>query len=272
MRYRYSGLVAAALLCSGFTGPPIINTYPRDTDAEMYFGALIANSCTPPGLKFRKAVTRFFRAEKIAGNWGSQDAQYILAVPDSCTASINLAQPTLYKITWSGSCTWTILAGLNGDGTTCVGDIGANQSALVRWVQNSGHMDVWTNSTNVTNAFGLAGTATTKLLPLTNKATALNSVTSITDTNGGTAGLHFADRTGSAAVNTGLNGALQTNAGAATSIALTAAHVVVCKSNAVFCANGINELFVGFGAAMNDEAAHYRNVRTMLLGIGTGGI
>jgi hypothetical protein len=272
MRYRYSGLVAAALLCSGFTGPPIINTYPRDTDAEIYFGALIANSCTPPGLKFRKAVTRYFRAEKIAGNWGSQDAQYILAVPDSCTASINLAQPTLYKITWSGSCTWTILAGLNGDGSTCVGDTGTNQSALVRWLQNSGHMETWVNSANSGNGLGLSGSSATRISTLTNKLTTLNSLTTITDTSGGTAGLHFADRTGSTAINTGLNGVLQTTAGTANSSALAANHMMLCKSIGSFCANGINELFVGFGAAMTDEAAHYRNVRTMLAGLGVGGI
>ena len=85
-----------------------------DSDAQVYFDVLVANSCTTPTPAFKLAVSHYVQAEKVAGNWNSQDGQYMLATADSCTASINLAQPTLYKITYSGACTFAVQTGLNG--------------------------------------------------------------------------------------------------------------------------------------------------------------
>lgn len=269
---RVVGILLAGLLFSG-TARAFPQTY--DTDASVYFAQLSINGCATPTASFKAAVNAYIIAEKAALNWGNQDAEYIFATTDSCTAATNLAQPTLYQITWNGSPTFTLQNGLNGNGSTIYGDLGVNQSALTRTTQNNGHVDVWVNSAGVRRAAGLLSTqAGLDIDPQTNKLTILNSASGngITDTGGGTAGLHFADRTVSASINTGLNGALQTTAGASVSAALNANHVVVCGVNGTTCASGINELFFGLGGAMNSESSHYTNVRNLLLALGVTGI
>lgn len=249
------------------------NTY--DTDASAYFLQLSINGCATPSASFKAAVNAYVIAEKAALNWGNQDAEYIFATTNSCTAATNLAQPPLYQMTWSGSPTFTLQNGLNGDGSTIFGDIGVNQNALTRITQNNSHVDVWTNSTSVRRAAGLAGT--TNGLDVDTNATKTTVLTSaaaqaVTDVGGSTPGLHFADRTGASAINTGLNGTVQSNAASSTSAALVSAHVVVCEVSATTCANGINELFFGLGGAMNSESAHYTDVRNLLLALGVTGI
>jgi hypothetical protein len=246
-----------------------------DTDASVYFLQLSINGCATPSAAFKAAVNAYVIAEKTALNWGNQDAEYVFATTDSCTAATNLAQPPLYKVTWSGSPTFTLQNGLNGDGATIFGDLGVNQSSLTRITQNNAHVDVWTNSTSIRRAAGLSGT--TNGLDVDTNATKTTVLTSaaaqaVTDAGGSTPGLHFADRTGSTTINTGLNGALQSNAAASTSTSLVSAHVVVCEVSATTCANGINELFFGLGGAMNNEASHYTNVRNLLLALGVTGI
>jgi len=270
---RRALLVALGWLCLTGAAASFPNTY--DTDASTYFLQLSINGCATPTASFKAAINIYIIAEKAALNWGNQDFQGVFATTDSCTAGTNLAQPGLYNITWSGPPTFAVQTGLNGNGSTILGDLGVNQSALTRTTQNSAHVDVWTNSANVRRAAGLAGTAAgLEVDPQTNKVTILNSSSGngITDTGGGTAGLHFADRNSSGAITTGLNGAVQTSAGSSTSAALNANHVVVCEISATTCANGINELFFGIGGPMNSESLHYTNVRNLLLALGVTGI
>lgn len=246
-----------------------------DTDASVYFAQLVINGAATLTAQFKAAVNAYIIAEKAALNWGNQDAEYIFATTDIVVASTNLAQPPLYGITWTGSPTFTVQTGLNGNSSTIFGDLNVNESALTRLAQNNAHVDVWTNSSNVRRAAGLAGVLTgLQVDPQTNKVTVLTSPSgnAITDTGGGTAGLHYADRTSSSTLNTGLNGAAQTTAGASTSSAPSANHIVVCEINATTCANGINELFFGIGGPMNSESSHYTNVRNLLLALGVTGI
>lgn len=246
-----------------------------DPDASVYFTQLSINNCATPTAIFKAAVSNYITAEKTALNWGNQDAEYLLTTTDLCTASTNLAQPQKYKLTWSGSPTPTLQNGINGDGSTIVGDTGVNQSVLTRMTQNNSHLDVWQNSSNVANALGLTGTfAGLRLSGATNRVTTLTSASanSITDTGLGTGGLYFTDRTGSSTINTGANGVLQTTGGASVSGALQAANVTLCKSNTSFCPNGVNLLWVGFGGAMNSESSHCTNVKNMLVALGVTGI
>jgi hypothetical protein len=189
---------------------------------------------------------------------------------DACTASVNLAQPSLYKLAFTGACTYAIQTGLDGDATSCVGNVGVAQSALTKWTQNNGHMEIW-QAANKQAGFGLIGGTPTRLNNLTNKATQMNSSTTITDTAGGVAGLHYADRTSSALVNTGVNGVAQTTGGAATSAALNAGNLGICEINGNFCTSTTHILFVGFGGLMNNEAADYANVNALRVGLSGAG-
>lgn len=249
----------------------LLGGYAHDSDADAYLAQLAKNGCTSPTLRFRRAVTTYFQAEKRASNFGNQDAQYLGSAPDSCTAGTNLAQPTLYKITWNGTLTFSFANCINGDGSTGYGDTGVAENALTKLSQNNAHVEVWT-AANKANAIGLLNLGTTlSITPITNKSTKLNGVT-IIDTGGGLLGLHAADRGNSTNASTYLNGAVQSNAAANTSTAPAAADIVLCRINASMCAGSINLCFAGFGGAMNDEAAHYANVRALLIGLGVTGI
>lgn len=246
------------------------NTY--DTDASVYFLQLSINGCATPSASFKAAVNAYIIAEKAALNWGNQDAQYLLATTDACTAGTNLAQPTLYGVTWNGSPTFTVQNGLPGDGSTQDGDTNVNLSALTRLSQNNAHLESWV-AANKGDGLGLIGTTNGFVISaVTNKITKLNTNVSITDTGGGTAGLHYADRVSSSTTTTGLNGVVQSNAVASTSGSPIVAHPGICIFSAVFCPAGTNELFVGFGSAMNNESAHYTDVRNLLLALGVTGI
>ena len=112
--------LAALLLCAPAQAQVAGGDY--DSDAQFYFDVLAANSCIATTPAFKLAVSHYIQAEKVAGNWGNQDAEYLLATSDSCTAAINLAQPAL-----SQSDMDRIIAhfsgarrGLNGDGSTDV--------------------------------------------------------------------------------------------------------------------------------------------------------
>ena len=176
--------LAALLLCAPAQAQVAGGDY--DSDAQFYFDVLAANSCIATTPAFKLAVSHYIQAEKVAGNWGSQDAEYLLATSDSCTAAVNLAQPTLYKVTWTGACAFAVLTGLNGDGTTCFGDTGVLQSALIRYTQNNAHFDAWTNGATLgNNVLGLVGTGNGLTLnPIANKLSVLNSTAAngITDT------------------------------------------------------------------------------------------
>lgn len=241
-------------------------------EATAYFNALSSNGCATPTAQFKTAVNVYINAEKAAGNWGSNDASYILATADFCTASVNLAQPNLYQITWNGPCTISVAQGLNGDSATCYGDTGVNQNALKRMSQNNARIDAWTGVSKG-QALGLVATTNPlSLNPINNAVTKLNSNTGVTDTGGGTGGLKFAWRTNSSAVTTGINGVVQSNAVANTSITMAAAHVGICTAGTLFCSSTIGELYVSFGAPLTSESAHYTNVRNLLIALGVTGI
>lgn len=269
---RYLSAALFVWLCLTNAAFAFPQTY--DTDASLYFLQLSINGCTTPTAIFKAAINQYIIAEKAALNWGNQDFEYLLATTDSCTAATNLAQPPLYKITWTGSPTFTLQTGLNGDGATIYGDIGVNQNAMTRMVLNNAHIEAWT-ATNQGVAIGLIGSnGFYRLDPVTNKLTNITAVSGafVTDTGGGTGGLAYGDRTNSSNINTGLNGAAQSTAATSASNSLTAAHIVICRVNAAFCSSSINELFVGGGAAMNSESSHYTDVRNLLLTLGVTGI
>lgn len=240
-----------------------------DSDAQAYFNTLAANSCTTPSVAFQRAVSAYIVAEKASGNWGSQDAEYILTTTDSCTAGTNLAQPNLYKVTWSGACTFSVANGLRGDGSTCYGDTNVAMNATGRMSQNSAHMEAWVAGSQG-RALGNLASSVVFGLVTSARNTALLSNTAITDTGG--VGLSAADRSSSSAVTTWLNGVATTVGAANTSTPPTSSDIVICRLATLFCNSTISEYFAGFGAPMNGEDSHYTNVRNLLLALGVTGI
>lgn len=243
-----------------------------DPDASTYFLQLSINGCATPSANFKAAVNDYIIAEKAVLNWGGQDLAYIMATSDSCTAATNLAQPSLYKLTWAGSCVYSVANGLQGDGSTCDGDIGVNESTLTRVSLNSSHFDACTAGSS-SAVFGNTGSFGAIFLnAVTNKASRSTSSATLTDTGGGNAGCHYADRSDSANLTTGKNGVVQSNAVANSSSALTAQHFTICLSNATFCSNSANIFFVGVGTPLTSESSHYTNVRNLLIALGATGI
>ena len=182
--------LAALLLCAPAQAQVSGGAY--DSDAQVYFDVLVANSCTTPTPAFKLAVSHYVQAEKVAGNWNSQDAEYILATANSCTASINLAQPTLYKVTYSGSPAFTVQNGMPCDGATQVGDTDVNQSALTRETLNNGHIEAWSTSITGARALGIIASAQTRVFPASaSKRPSLNSTTQIDRTGAFPAALEF---------------------------------------------------------------------------------
>ncbi len=238
-------------------------------DALAYFNQLAANGCPAPGTFFKRAVSDYIRAEKAAGNWGSQDFAYITMF-SACIAKTNLVQPALYTITWSGTCTFTIPNGQDGNGTDCSGDTNVAQNALVFATQNNSRIEVCANSSG-TNVGGVGAVGTFQISAAANKVTRLSSSAGFTDTGGGGAGCHFAWRTGSGNITTGKNGVVQSSATANSSTAPAATHTGICQSNASFC-GATHNFFIGIGAPIADEPAHYANVRKMLVVLGAQGI
>lgn len=245
-----------------------------DRDALIYFNALVSNGCTTPTTAFKVAVNSYITSEKAAANWGYQDFAYILATADSCTASINLAQPNLYKITWSGSCTYSAANGLNGDSATCFGDTNIGQSSLTKAKQNLSHIFLCLAGTNNNNVFGgVAATGTFKIDAGTNKTSRISSATQVTDTAGGGAGCHYGDRVNSSTtVNTGKNGAAQQSGLANNSTAPGTTHTGLCQNNSVFCGSTSKIFFAEIGQPVASESSHYTNVRTLLVALGAQGI
>jgi hypothetical protein len=254
---------AEAQLFSGAQGP--------DPATVLYINALITNGCATPSLLFRQSINNYILAEEAAGNWGIWDMLYILTTNDSCTASINLAQPSLYKITWHGSCSFSVLLGFNGNSTDCYGDTGVNHSALTLMSQDNGHVEAFSGA-NRTSLLGLiSSTAGVTLKNTTNKVSVVNSTLAqgITDTGGGLNGLNAADRTDASHVSTYNNGVVQTSGGASTSSALVAAHITVCQINGSFCNNTSRIYAFGVGQVVPNELAHYTNI--LALGNALGG-
>lgn len=245
-----------------------------DSDAQAYFNTLVANSCTTPSVAFEQAVSAYIVAERAAGNWGNQDAEYILTTADSCTAAINLAQPSLYKVTWSGSPSFAVQTGFPCDGSTQYGDTNVAENALTRRSQNNGHIEQWLKNAPASNGYGISviNSTQTRINAVTNKASLLNTSSGITDTGGGGAGFHTIDRSNSSTSSTYKNGGVQTSGAASTSNALATGDISIGRANTLFCPVGTDVLFVGEGQVMNNEATHYTNVRNLLLALGVTGI
>lgn len=257
------------------TGKPPLLGGAYDTDAQSYFNALAANSCPTPTAAFKQAVSAFFVTEKANGNYyGSPQAMgYILATADSRCAAVNLYQPSLYNVTWAGSPTFTVASGLNGDAATIYGDTNVTLSALTRYSQNSAHLLVCQSSANSSNALGqLNVSAPISMQPITNKATRLNQNATTIDTAGGGAGCHWADRTSSSTISTGLNSTVQSSAASAVSTTLTANDITICRVNANFCPAGNGLFFIEVGQPFTSETNHTAAIRTMLLAIGAVGV
>lgn len=274
---RALALLLALLFCvpaQATSNPRLRLHYALDPNAITYFAALVSNGCTTPSGAFKTAVNNYIVAEKAAGNWGYQDFAYILATADSCTASINLAQPNLYKITWSGSCTYSAANGLNGDSATCFGDTNIGQSSLTKAKQNLSHVFLCLAGTNNNNVFGgVAATGTFKIDPGTNKTTRVSSSTQFTDTAGGGAGCHYGDRVNSSTtINTGKNGSVQSSGASNNSTAPGTTHAGLCQNNSVFCSSTSKIFFAEIGQPVASESSHYTNVRALLVALGAQGI
>lgn len=243
------------------------------SDAQAYFNALSIAGCATPSVAFKQAVSTYVYAEIAAGNWGGQDFAYVTTTADQCTASVNLAQSTLYNVTYSGGCTFSVANGLNGDGATCVGSTGVTPATLMRYTQNNAHLGVCVGGTSGV-ALGV-NTAPNQVLlgPSTNKSTRLNAGASVVDTNGGGAGCHYADRINSSTViNTGKNGVVQSSGVASASSSLSTATFTLCESNGTFCTSLAKVLFVEAGQPISNELTHYNDLRTMLIALGAQGL
>lgn len=243
-----------------------------DRDAVAYFAALVANGCTTPSAAFKGAVNTYITAEKAARNWGGQDYAYITTTADQCTASVNLAQPNLYKITYSGACTFSVASGFSGDGSTCFGDTGVNVSALTRVQQNNSHVDICVGAASSANIGGVVTNGFIVISTVANKATEITANANITDTGGGNAGCHYGVRTSSTVASTGKNGLVQSNGVANTSVGLASVHLALCRSSASFCSSSAKIFFAEVGQPLVSDSIHYTNIRTMLVALGATGI
>ena len=239
-----------------------------DSAAQRYFNSLVAYGCTTPTPAFKLAVSNYVKAKKAHGNWGGDDFIYILATADSCTASVNLAQPTLYKLTWNGSCTFAVATGLTGDGSTCYGDDGVNISQLTRISRNNSHLEICQNIP-INTAFGTLGAAGVLLFTgILNKGTKITSSTTIVDSGVSSAGCNFAWRTSSSIATTGRDGVINSNGIANASAALNPDHFSICRNSAAFCPNTSQIFLVEVGQPIVSESLEYTDESTLISALG----
>lgn len=243
-----------------------------DSDAQAYFNTLVANGCVTPSIAFKQIISNFIVSERAIGAWGTQDFRFVPTTNDSCTASINLEQSNLYKATITNTCLFSTANGMIGNGVDCALTPGVTDTNMTRYSQNSAHVLVCVNAGGSSNVGQNGATLRTSISTIPNKVTRLTGSVNITDTGGGGSGCHFADRSSSSAINTGLNGAIQSNAAASTSAPVASEAITLCQNNALFCTSSIHSLYFEAGAPISNEAAHYTNVRTMLLALGATGI
>lgn len=242
-----------------------------DSDAQAYFNALAGNSCTAPSVAYMQAISNFVVVEKAAGDWGNQDYRYVIITTDSCTASINLAQPSLYKATIAGTCVLSVASGLVGNTTDCRLDPNVTDTNLKRFSQNNSHILICAGNSGGSNVVGNIGTAKTRISTTSNKATRLNAAADVTDTGGGLAGCHYADRSSSSTITTGKNGVVQSNAVASTSATPGGTDIALCETNGVFCSNSSHFYYYEIGQPIPDEATHYTNLHNLMVALGAVG-
>ena len=270
MRKFLAAFVLYLLASPAFAAGPLFGGA-YDSDAQAYFNSLSANSCAAPSVAYQTAISNFIYAEKSAGNWGSQDYIYVIVTTDSCTASINLAQPNLYKATITNTCTLSVANGMQGNATDCYLDPNVTDTNLKRASQNNSHWLVCVGGAGATNSIGNTGGTTYQFLTTaTNKGSRLFTSVTVTDTGGGGVGCHYADRTSSSTLTTGANGAVQSNAVASTSHAGSGTDVALCRLQSSYCAGGQKFYYYEFGSPINDEATHYTNIHTLLVALGAG--
>jgi hypothetical protein len=163
---------------------------------------------------------------------------------------------------------------MNGDAATCNGDTGVNISALTRASQNNVHLGVYVGrggSANLGIASSVGSVAVAIASGAGNKLTSIGSTGFITDTGGGGTGFHWADRTSSSVATTGKNAAIQSNGVANTSTTPSTSHLLICERNGGFCNSSSWNYFVEVGSSVTNEAAHYANVRRLLVSLGATG-
>ena len=232
-----------------------------DVDTVVYLSQIAANGCAAPTAAFINDANTLIVSDKVHGNWSSRQFLYLLAgVADECTAKINVREPWLYGLTFSGTYSWATATGFDSDGTSGFADTGVNQTGLTMMAQNNAHISAWAlNKGNF--QLGLAGTSSgLQISPGgSTKATRLTSATTINDTS--LAGYNWADRTTSATIVTGNNASVQTAAGAATSAVLLANHIVLGKANASFMPVNTHMIEADGGAALPNETAAYADLR-----------
>jgi hypothetical protein len=252
----------------------LLSQPPYDPAATDYFTRLRLSGCGELDSRSKHAVSDFIRAERALGHWGTQDMLYLLT-GTQCVASVNLAQPGTYTVTWSGTCTFA--RGFSGDGATCNGDTGVNVSALGRASQNDAHYLVATG-TSASSILGVSGSLGTFALTIAagagNKINNLMGTTSLTDTAGGGAGCHWGDRSAAGTVSTGKDATTQSNAVANTSAAGTASHLLIGKRNTSFLPAGANVQLIEVGRAItvSKEPQHCINIRQLVIATGGKGL
>lgn len=225
-----AGVMPAAAMPPSMVATTIVNSVPYDPDAVAYLKTAISLGGTRHGASFRRGVAQVVIAAKSAGVFATQDTGYILVGSDAVTASVNLFQPASFRLAFSGTCTFSGALGLNGDSSSCVGDMGA-ANGLTRASQNNYHIGTAqgspTVSANMLGGIGAVGnvqlTAT-----LTNPSIRCPSATSAAGTADGNIGYVWCDRTVSTSIAVG-NGGITMNATlASTSGAPSATHIGLC--------------------------------------------
>lgn len=246
--------------------------YAYDGNAQEYFDALASNGCTTPTQAYKSAINAFIVSEKASGAWGTQGYRYIIVTADSCTASINLAQPALFKATITNTCLFSVANGMVGNSTDCRLDPNVTDSAIPNFSQNSAHLLVCIGNSGGSNALGNVGATVRNLIgPVSNKTSRLNTNSSVTDTGGGLAGCHYSDRSSSSALTTGKNGVVQSSGVASTSAAPPGTDITLCEQNGAFCSATMHFYYYEAGGPIADEATHYTNIHTLMVALGAVG-
>lgn len=271
MRWLLSALFALLLTTAAQAASPLYGGA-YDSDAQAYFNALAGNSCATPTTAYKQAFSDFIAGNKADGNWNTQDYIFVIVTTDSCTASVNVAQPSLYKATITNTCTLSVANGLVGNGIDCQLAPGVNQNAMKRYTLNSAHWLVCIGGGGQSQTIGpQSGSAHSRLSTISNKASRLNASSDVTDTGGGLAGCHYADRTNSANMTTGKNGVVQSAAAATASTTVDTVPLTACLSGAVFCTNSAHFYYYDAGAPIPNESAYYTRIHTLIVALGAVG-
>lgn len=293
MKNFYVGLIALialqgdqalAQLSSVCPGSGSLCEYPWRSEALAYFAQVSKCSGFAVTDTFKKAINNYVDAEILAGNWGYQDAQFLLLTSSSCVASINLVQPGTFDIqSWGTNCVYSSTTGLSGDGAHCYGDTNTSlNDSRMKLAQNNAHIEAYVAVRG--NDLGLK--TTNQPIRVDNASSGHINLTSNTTVSApSVAGLIWADRPGADTFTTTVTSGYynsstgsSTNNTSNTSVAPTSDIVTICRSgNTAFCPTNTNEMFVGWGkqnagGIQFNESVHFQHVQTLLCALGAVGI